>query len=163
MKNLIIVRHGKSDWNHDERQDIDRPLKNRGVRDAYKMAQRLTKKNLKPDLVISSPADRALHTAIIFTRAMTVPLSRLKVSEMVYHAFEDEIFKLVSDTPDELNNLMLFGHNPTFTNFANGFLKSPIENIPTAGLVHLSFKADSWGDIRKENLKSSFFDYPKKS
>lgn len=101
-KTLIIVRHGKSEWDYNELTDIDRPLAERGVGNSYKMAKRLFKKNITPDLLISSPAIRALHTAIIFSREMEIPLSKLKVNETLYFSSENEILSLVQDTRPEV-------------------------------------------------------------
>ena len=83
-KKLVIVRHGKSDWSHEDRSDVDRPLKDRGVRDAYKMSQRLLQQNIQPELVVSSPANRALHTAVIFCRELEIPLKNLLIDESFY-------------------------------------------------------------------------------
>jgi len=78
----------------------------------------LLKKHVTPDLLLSSPANRALHTATIFAREMQIPLSKLKVNETLYFSSENEILSLVKDTRPEVSSLMIFGHNPTFTNFA---------------------------------------------
>ncbi|MBN2519202.1 MAG: histidine phosphatase family protein [Bacteroidales bacterium] len=160
-KTLIIARHGKSDWDCGDLSDIDRPLKLRGVNDAYEMAARLKKRKIIPDLLISSPAARALHTAVIFTHEMEIPFSKLKVNEVLYFSTMEDIINLVKDTRDEIATLMIFGHNPTFTNFANNYVKNEIDNVPTAGIVILQFSCETWNDISKKNLHSEFFDYPK--
>ena len=162
MKKLIIVRHGKSSWGYENVVDIDRPLKNRGIRNSYEMAARVLDANHVPDIIISSPAIRALHTAIIFLRVLKVPLDKLYVDELFYHAREQELLEKIKSTGKEIDTLMIFGHNPAFTSLANKFAKVEIDNIPTTGVVILNFEIDSWGEISKERLVEEKFDYPKK-
>ncbi len=160
MKTLIIVRHGKSDWSNDV-DDIDRPLKNRGVNDAYTMANRLANMNIIPEMIISSPATRALSTAIIFAREMKIHTSKININETLYFSGIDEILNEIYIIDNKVSSIMIFGHNPTFTNFANKFVKNQIDNIPTSGVVILKFDADNWSNINKKNLKDEIFDYPK--
>jgi phosphohistidine phosphatase len=162
MKKLIIVRHGKSSWGYENVADIDRPLKNKGIRNSYEMAARIHDNNLIPDIIISSPAIRALHSAIIFLRVLKVPLDKLFVNELFYHASDDELFDKIRTTDNKADTIMIFGHNPTFTSLANKFAKNEIDNIPTTGVVVLSFDADEWGKISRKNLLEEEFDYPKK-
>ncbi len=162
-KKLVIVRHGKSDWSREDRSDVDRPLKDRGVRDAYEMSQRLLQQNIQPELVASSPANRALHTAVIFCREMEIPLKNLLVDESFYISYEEKVFETLQQFDNKVNSLMIFGHNPTFTSLANLFVSDEIENIPTCGIVILNFKIKDWQEIAGKTLESYVFDYPKKS
>ena len=145
-RQLFIVRHGKSDWSDPELRDIDRPLKNRGVRNAYAMAGFIREKGLKPEIMISSPAARALNTASIFFSVLEMEQDELIVDQRLYHASPGEIIDILSGLPDTCQSIMIFGHNPTFTQLANVFLTGHIYNIPTAGLVFLNFK---WINGRK--------------
>ena len=161
MKTLIIVRHGKSDWSYEELADIDRPLKPRGVNDAYNMAGRLKSKNIIPDLIITSPANRALYTSIIFAREIGVSLNQIEINESLYFSYESDILQIIKNVNDTISTLMIFGHNPTFTNFANEFVKNQIDNIPTSGIVLLKFNIENWKQIAKDKLEEEFLDYPK--
>ncbi len=160
-KTLSIVRHAKSSWKYDNVLDIDRPLKNRGIRNAYEMADDY-KHGAKPDLIITSPANRAIHTAIIFARIINYPLGNIIINESIYAGYLEVLLNLISKSDNTVNTLMLVGHNPTFNELANYFLKKPIDNIPTAGIVTLTFETGDWKKISKDNLKKNSFIYPDK-
>ncbi len=162
-KLLFIVRHGKSTWDYPAVSDIDRPLKDRGIKDAYEMANRVLKNAILPDAVISSPAARALHTAIIFSRVLNFPADEIIINQDIYLAEYLEIMSVITSTDDSRKSLMIFGHNPGFTELANYLSRLNIDNIPTAGLVMLRFKADSWKGIGRKCLSSEFFDSPHNS
>jgi len=161
MKQLHIARHGKSSWDTGGIADIDRPLNERGVATAYLMAQRLSDRGVIPDLMISSPAVRALSTTLIFLRVMKLPASILQINESFYMGNVDELVQIIRSTDDRFSSLMLFGHNPAFTVLANRFLIHGIENIPTAGIVSLSFPALKWKEIDRTKPDEEVFDYPK--
>jgi len=162
-KTLHIVRHAKSSWDYDNISDIDRPLKLKGIQDAYEMARRIKIRNTLPELIITSVANRAIHTAIIFTRVFEFPLSNIIIEENLYATEEDFIMDLIKKTDNSISSLMIFGHNPELTNFANIFVKDTIENISTAGIVSLVFDIEKWKDISKKKLISEQFDFPKKN
>ncbi len=162
-KTLHIVRHAKSSWDYENISDIDRPLKLKGIHSAYEMARRIKIRNALPELIITSPANRAIHTAIIFARVFEFPLSKIIVEENLYAAEEDFIIDLIKKTDNSISSLMIFGHNPEFTNFANIFVKNTVDNISTAGIVSLVFDIEKWKDISKKKLVSEQFDFPKKN
>ncbi|MBN2520396.1 MAG: hypothetical protein JXB17_07830 [Bacteroidales bacterium] len=161
MKTIIIVRHSKSCWDFNDLADIDRPVKPDRISDAYKMAGKLSQKKIIPELIISSPAIRALHTATIFTRELKIPASAIKINETLYFSDEDEILHEIYKIDDTISSVMIFGHNPTFTNFANIFVKKQIDNIPTSGFVLIKFDVKHWNEINKTNRVEEYFDYPK--
>jgi phosphohistidine phosphatase len=161
-KVLFIGRHAKSSWDFPERDDIDRPLSERGLVNAYEMAGRMKKRGDVPEYIISSPANRALHTAIIFARELRFPLNRLRVNEEMYMSGEESVLKIITGINDKFGSAMIFGHNPDFTNLANYFLKDQIYNIPTCGLVRIHFEVDEWEKISRSTLSDYLFDYPKK-
>jgi len=161
-KNLIIVRHGKSDWSNPDLKDIDRPLKGRGIRDAAKMAKYLKNRKISVDLILTSPATRAFHTATIFTRKMNLPTTKIQIKEDLYFSGTEEILQIIKKTSNDINSLMIFGHNPDFTGLVNYFVPDYIDNVPTSGVVGLEFETDDWQKTDKTNLKKYFFEYPKK-
>lgn len=161
-KQLFIVRHGKSSWEYENVDDIDRPLKVKGINDAYAMAKRLGSKNKEPQLILSSPANRALHTSLIFARILDYPLFNLRLNETIYNGDLDEILQLIHEVDDSISTLMIFGHNPLSTDLSNLFLKDKLDKLPTAGITSLNFKAESWRDISKDNVSTELVDYPKK-
>ncbi len=161
QKTLFIIRHGKSSW-ESEVKDIDRPLTERGVRNSYEMATRLANANLIPELVYSSSAARALHTAVIMTRVWELPDKSFSIRELLYMSGAAEIDAVLAEIPEEVNSVAIYGHNPTFTAFANQFLSAAIDNIPTAGVVVLTIEASSWTELRSGTVLEEVVDFPKK-
>lgn len=161
-KHLYIVRHGKSDRDFVDVPDYERPLKERGIVDSYKIASIMAQKKHIPELIISSPAIRALHTAFVFARVSKFPLSKIMVNEDLYMSSENKYLELIKDTKSDINSIMIFGHNPSFTDLANHFLHDKINEIPTSGVVGLKFETDSWKNIANLKPTEFFFDYPKK-
>jgi phosphohistidine phosphatase len=134
--NMYIIRHAKSSWNF-EFDDFDRPLGERGRRDVLKMAWHIADKFPKPEKIITSPASRALYTALHFADAWGYPEDKIIAEDRLYSAYSDMIVRLVLEYPNQ--HIALFGHNPGLTDFANRF-RADIENIPTCGFVHLTDK-----------------------
>ncbi len=162
MKTLYIVRHAKSSWDFPELTDHERPLNKRGKRDAPKMGKRLKKKGILPDLIISSTANRALTTCEVIAEAIGYSNSRIMADRNVYHAGSNTLLEVMHHTNDNFASLMLFGHNPGFTDFANRLAQTDIWNIPTCGVFACTFDVNSWKEVEFGKGKLSFFDYPKK-
>jgi phosphohistidine phosphatase len=161
-KELFVLRHAKSSWDEPDKDDIDRALTTRGIHDAYQMANRHKSLLKSVDLILTSYANRAIHTSTIFAHEIGYPYDRINISAKLYETSEEQLISLIKNLSNELTRVLIVGHNPTFTYFVNRYLKNAIDNIPTAGLVGLSFNAKSWKDISKENLQSSLFEFPKK-
>jgi phosphohistidine phosphatase len=161
-RTLYIGRHAKSSWDIPGRDDVDRPLADRGVKDAYEMVRRMKERDEKPEMIISSPASRALHTAIIFARGLRFPFARFRINEDLYMGGEDAVLEVIREVDDNIGSLMIFGHNPDFTYLANYFLTETVNNIPTCGLLKLDFDAAGWMNISKTSLVHYFLDIPKK-
>jgi len=161
-RKLFIIRHGKSSWDNEGLADKDRPLNDRGTRSAEMMAGRLADLGLVPALIYSSPALRALNTALIMQRTWDLDSSLLQVHEKLYMAYVDEIAGVVEKAPDQLESLAIFGHNPSFTIYANTFLKAPLDNLPTAGVVVLTLESESWKRIGRKHVTGTYVDFPKR-
>lgn len=162
MKTLYFVRHAKSAWEYEDLDDFERPLNKRGKRDAPYMSKLLSKKNIKPDLIISSPALRAYFTARIFAVNLDYPLEKLQSSELLYESRANKYFDLIHDLDDSLNSVMLFSHNPGITFMCNALGNQFIDNVPTTGIVALKLNVDSWKEVEAECGETLFFEYPKK-
>ncbi|MFO7369716.1 MAG: histidine phosphatase family protein [Bacteroidales bacterium] len=162
LKTLHVVRHAKSSWDYDGTADIDRTLKAKGIRNAYAIARKLKLSNLVPQKIISSPAIRALHTAVIFARVLEYPLREIEICNLMYESSPDKIMELVRKTDNECKSLMIFGHNPDFTDLVNGFIDKPIENLPTSGVVTLKFASANWDGISRKTLESQIINFPAK-
>lgn len=162
MKQLTLVRHAKSDWGTEFLKDIDRPLNERGYGDAYLQGKWYADTHPLPDRIVSSTATRALNTALIFARQMSLSMHRFHLEERIYEASFDELLYLVHEQDDTLNHLMLFGHNPGFTNLCNELSKELFfDNLPTCALVSLSFDVDHWEKIRAKSGDIRFYQFPK--
>jgi phosphohistidine phosphatase len=161
-KKLYVVRHAKSSWDYENISDIDRPLKLRGIRNAYEMSRRLKINRNIPDKFISSPANRALHTASIFINVFEYSYENLKIDERLYGSGIDTILELIYNQPSNINKLAIFGHNPDFSSVARNFAKNPIYELPTCGVAIFTFDCKNWSEIGKGNLVAELFDFPKK-
>lgn len=161
MKNLYIMRHAKSSWDDPGLSDADRPLNDRGKRDAPRMARRLKEKEITIDLMLSSPAKRALSTCKKVSEVFDYPEENIKISKSLYHASEDGMLEVVQGLHENLDSVMIFGHNPGLTDFVNSLTKQVIPNVPTSGVAACTFNVDSWKDISWGTGELAFFDYPK--
>lgn len=161
-KTLHIVRHGKSSWDYENISDIDRPLSPRGINNAYLMAKKLAERKMVPDRFITSPANRALYTATIFARVLKFPYENIQISDSIYSGYTEDLIKLIKSQDKSVSNLLIFGHNPAFTALANKLMESYLDNIPTSGIVSLTYDIESWDQVGKISPSKNFFDYPKR-
>ena len=162
MKYLFLTRHAKSSWSNSGLTDIDRPLNTRGKRAAPFMGRLIVDKGEKPELLISSPANRALSTAKIFGEAMGLVENDIIIDRTIYGADAKQLLELVQDQVDLYKSIMLFGHNPTFTLFVNLLTGSNIINVVTCGVVRIDFEFSSWTDIDFGSGRLAYYEYPKK-
>jgi phosphohistidine phosphatase len=127
------------------------------------MGKRLKEKNIHPDLLLSSPAKRALSTCKRIAKALSYPKDSIKAEDKLYHASDDAILAVVQAIKDKHNNVIIFGHNPGLTDFVNSLMSEErdIENIPTAGIVAFTFNINSWSQLTWGIGNMLFFDYPK--
>ena len=162
MKKLFLIRHAKSSWDDTALPDKDRPLANRGRRDAPKMGKRLAKREVKPDLILSSPARRALTTAEIIARKLDYKVKDIVVDDRLYAGAVHGLLDVIHKLDDNLKRVMLFGHNPELIELAHR-LSSEITHMPTCAVAEFTFNAKSWSNIGKAKLAKVALDYPKKS
>ena len=163
MKTLFIIRHAKSSWDASNVDDFDRPLNERGKRDAPRMGKRFKEKDIHPDLMVSSPAKRALSTAKRIAEVLKYKKDDIKSDRRLYHADEEIILTVIRELKDNRDVVMLFGHNPGLTEFVNSLMdgSQDIDNIPTCGVVAFQFSIEHWAEIDWGKGKMLFFDYPK--
>lgn len=163
MKNLTLIRHAKSSWKNAYLLDIDRPLNKRGKRDAPVMGKRLAERDFRPDLLVSSPATRALVTAEIIAEEIDYPIEEIVIDRRIYGADVTEWLQVIHSLEDALDDVACFGHNPGMTDLAN-YLSSSyyIDNVPTCGIVELTFDVEMWAGVGHVEPTRIYFDYPKK-
>lgn len=163
MKLLTLVRHAKSSWKFPDLADRDRPLNERGRRDAPEMGRRLAALGYRPDLIVSSPANRAHTTARTIAEAIGYPLEHIDVQDAMYMAAVDDVLEIARSTSDEITRLMLVGHNPTFTELVNHLSGLELDNLPTCGIAHLRFEAHAWSAFDSGTARAADIDFPKKA
>lgn len=160
-KKLLLIRHAKSDWNNPELRDFDRPLNERGQRNAPEMAKRLIKNQLVPQLLVSSPAVRALTTAELFAGVFGLEKSSIRQVPEIYEARTATLLEIINGFDNKYNFIALFGHNPGLSHLASKLTDSQFFDMPTCGVVLIKFPFDDWGMISSETGTLKFEDYPK--
>lgn len=164
MKRLTLVRHAKSDWSLPDQRDWDRPLNKRGQQDAPEMGRRLRQRRLKPDLMLTSPAVRALATATIIARELRFAADRMRQDERLYLCTPDDFLKVVHDLGGESRHVMVVGHNPGITEFADRLsAERRIDHMPTCAVVTGLVNLRDWNDLDWHTAVEVDLDYPKKA
>jgi phosphohistidine phosphatase len=162
MKILYLVRHAKSSWDDPLQEDFDRPLNNRGRTDAPRMGKKLSERGIHPDLLLSSPAERAISTCVIIAEKIGYSLNNIHTDKRLYHASEETLLRVVREMNDANDEVMLFSHNPGLTDFANRLTPRMFtDNVPTCGVVALGLAVNSWAEVTWGTAKLRFFDFPK--
>lgn len=152
-RELFILRHAKSSWSEVDKSDKDRALKPKGIKDIANLAKATRETVQNIDTIICSPANRAIHTAILFAEGAGIPLSTISINEKLYEADETALSQIISDIPSTTQSVMIVGHNPTLSYYVNNILPEPIFELPTSGFVCLYFDTPSWDCIEKSTLK----------
>ena len=161
MKTLLLIRHAKSDWADPSLTDFDRPLNERGRRDAPAMAQRLLDRKLHLDAILASPAKRAAKTAKIFAELFGIKKEKILFEEDLYMAAPETFYAVIENASDKHDTIAVFSHNPGITGFANELTNARIDNIPTCGIFAVSIDSPKWAGLREAKKEFLFFDYPK--
>lgn len=162
MKTLFLVRHAKSSRDDATLADKERPLNDRGQRDAPKMGERLADRDVKPDLILSSPARRALTTAEIIAKKLDYKVKDIVVDERLYAATPDDLLDVIHKLADKSKRVMLFGHNPELTELAHR-LSSKITDMPTCAVAEFAFDVRTWSNVGKQEPARVMLHYPKES
>lgn len=148
MKTLLLLRHAKSSWDNNHLADYDRPLNDRGRRDAPQMGKLLRKLDLVPDLIISSAAKRAAKTAEALAKATSFD-GDIRFTDELYLADAETYIDLARDTDDGIAVLMMVGHNPGIEMLVEQ-LGGREEPMPTAALACLRLNIDSWQKLNSD-------------
>jgi len=159
MKIVYLVRHAKSSWESGVTKDFDRPLNDRGIRNAAAMSAKLFEKGITVDRLITSPAKRALTTAKTFAKQFGIKEKDIQLDENIYEASLKTLSEAVKQFDDTVDSVMLVGHNPGLTSLAIS-LGGIVDSLPTCAVVALSFDVEHWAEVEKG--KMLFYDYPKK-
>ena len=162
-KKLYLIRHAKSSWDDSNQSDIQRTLNTRGLKDSPLMAELIKGKNIIPDLIISSPAARALSTAEIFADVFYYNKKKIVSDERIYEAATRELITVIREIKNENNTVMLFGHNPALSNLANLLCNKFLPDFPTCAVVGIDLKVNSWSEAERHCGEIILYEYPKKS
>lgn len=160
MKSAIYVRHSKSSWENPRLADIDRPLNKRGLRDCIFMAEKMVD-TIQIDQILCSPSVRTTMTMEAFKEAFQLSDSQIIFDRNLYHASSSYLEEILFQVSNEVNNVMIFTHNPGITMFANQYSNYPIDNVPTTGIFKLNYGIDDWTKAGSVQPEMEFFVYPK--
>ncbi|HVB02093.1 MAG TPA: histidine phosphatase family protein [Chitinophagaceae bacterium] len=161
MKTILLIRHAKAEPDNPSLKDFDRPLAERGKKDASVMAQRLISRKINPEVFISSPAKRAKSTALLMARELGYPEERILWKPELYHGGIAIHLDLISRIEDKFEVAALFSHNPGISMFADSLTPYEIENIPTCGIFMVKAHAGSWIRFQAAEKEMVFFEFPK--
>jgi phosphohistidine phosphatase len=162
MKTLFLVRHAKSSWEDAAVPDKERTLTERGKRDAPGMGKRLAKRDVKPELILSSPARRAFATAKIIAKSLGYKLKNIVVDDRLYPGAADELLNSIHRLDKQLDRVMIVGHNPALADLAHR-LSSEIHRMPTCAVAEFRFDVKAWSMVDTSSLATVRLEHPKKS
>ncbi|MGE5106513.1 MAG: SixA phosphatase family protein [Sphingobacteriales bacterium] len=161
MKTVLLIRHAKSSWDDPMMIDFERPLNERGKKDASIMAGRIKGKKINIDAFISSPAKRAKKTAKLFAEEYKYKENKIIYKSELYNADSSTFYEVIESADNEYQTIAIFSHNPGITYFVNELTEVKLDDMPTCAVFVLQADCNKWKDFRKAKKKFLFFDYPK--
>lgn len=161
IKTVYLIRHAKSDWNSAELSDFERPLNKRGKKDAPFMGEKIKELNVHPDIIIASPAKRALETITAISSEINYPFDKIVFDKSIYHSSVQNLIELLNNIDNSYSTLFLVGHNPGLTYLSNYLTNDYIDNIVTCGIVKIELEIGNWNEIIEGIGRKIFYLYPK--
>ena len=161
MKELLLIRHAKSNWSNALMDDFDRPLNERGNSDAPRMAKILSSKGIAVDAIISSTANRAFTTASYFAKELGIKKINIMALDKLYHAPAHVYYDILDDLEEDFKCVAIFAHNPGITDFVNSLSETTIDNMPTCGIFAVKIQIKNWSEFRDAEKNFWFFESPK--
>jgi phosphohistidine phosphatase len=164
MKKLIIVRHSRAEDQTSDFTDFERSLTGKGKLVARQMAKRLKEKEKKPGVFITSPAFRALETALIFAEEFNIESDKVILNSKMYFRMSSQVLdEIFSQTHDDKDTITIFGHNPSFSDIANVMSREGCDYMPKCGIAVISFNVKKWSEVIRTKGKMEFFLKPEKA
>lgn len=163
MKTLVLMRHGRAEAFSDRESDLGRRLLKSGVADTILIGKRLLDSGFSPDLIISSMAKRTQETAQLMASSLHYDLGKLVVNQQMFEAFEEDLLQMIRELPDEINSVLVVGHNPSISIVGYKLSSTAPFEFPTSAALWLSFNGASWQTARKESVVYSHFYHPDNS
>lgn len=159
MKTLLLMRHAKSDQ-HTNLPDHDRPLNDRGLRDAPVMGYRMKEEGIQPDWIVASTAKRAKHTAELFAEANGF-YPDIDFTKKLYMADIEDYMELIHALPDEAKCALIVSHNPGTEEMVQ-HLSAEERAMPTAAICVLKYDVAEWKDVKRKHLQGEAVFYSPK-
>lgn len=159
---LTLIRHAKSSSDDPRINDIDRPLNDRGQRDAPEMARRLAGRREYPDHVMASSARRARETALVLAQGVGFPEADIHFERSLYLADTSQLLSTIQKLPDRARDVWLVGHNPDLTDLANLLAGPHTDNLPTCAVLRMGFGNIPWQEVQAGSGHLLVHDTPKK-
>lgn len=160
MKTLYLVRHGKSDWSDTKLKDFDRPLNSDGHKGAVVLGKQLKAKGLMPELILSSPAVRAITTASLLAKEIGYKIESIETNPEIYNADYLHLLEVVNGLDDDKDSVMLVGHNPGMSLLASQMAERNIDDMPTCAIYGVNFNILSWQEVSPHKGTSLFYNAP---
>jgi phosphohistidine phosphatase len=161
MKYLTIIRHAKSSWSTQDLDDILRPLNERGLKSIKIIGNYLKEKKIQPDLMITSPATRAVQTAVGIGDLLNYKIDKLKINQEIYFGSTTDILAGLKNTENTFNDIILFGHEPILSSLIFHFTQTSLEKFPTCAVYRIAFDIKSWKETDLIIGKCEFYVNPK--
>lgn len=161
MKKLVLIRHAKSDWSIPGIKDIDRPLNERGYLDAHKIGAQLREKTAGKKLFISSPAIRAISTALIIAREINYPQENISIHSELYEAEVNVYEEIIFSLDNTFDTIFIFGHNPTISQVISQFTGVTFVEVPTCSVSVINFETKHWNEAMTSKFTLSMQLFPK--
>lgn len=161
MKQLLIIRHAKSSWANSNEADFDRPLNDQGRKNAPDMADRLLKRSIQPDIIVSSAAKRTVETSLLMMKQLGLQQQQLVIKKELYLAAPETIMQTILSMDDAWQTAAIIAHNPGVTDFVNTLCEVKVDDMPTCAVYAIQIKTDRWKNFSKAERAFLFFDYPK--
>jgi len=160
-KKLFIVRHAKSDWSHEGLSDFERPLNERGLRNAPFIADKIAEAGHTIDFILTSPANRAITTAGFFKRRLGLRDNQWDTERKIYEADVQRLLSIVNKLDDTHSSVILFGHNPGLSSLVHELTGEWVV-MPTCGIAEVEIPFNAWSMVSPGTCNLISFDFPKR-
>ena len=147
MKELILLRHAKSSWEYSV-SDLNRPLLEKGIKRIINVASGSALVFENQEVFFSSPANRAIHTAIILMNALNINFQKLQVCESLYTFDLLQLLSFIHEIDNSFSKVVCVGHNPAFSNVITYLSDTTVVNLPTASWVKIVFDVPEWSNVK---------------
>ncbi|MEO0574175.1 MAG: histidine phosphatase family protein [Pseudomonadota bacterium] len=158
---LTLLRHAKSDWNDPDLSDHDRPLNQRGERDAPEMGKRLRARGIRPSLLMTSTAHRASQTCKMVAGALGFPVEFIHRERELYLAGPQTILNTLARQDESFHHVLIVCHNPGISEFAQMLSDNLVTEMPTCGMLTIEAETPDWASILHVARRVVGYDFPK--